>query len=196
MTDKTITDEQKRLIDERKKIDEAELKASRRQQDRVDPAGSNKAQNVGGAVGIGAGAAAGAAIGSIVPGVGTVVGAVVGGLVGAAGGGAAGAAIGMAIDHKAEEKYWRSNYVTRGYAKDMSYEDLGPAYAYGWETRARRTDAARFDDLDADLARDWSKARGASKLDWERARPAARDAWDRIDKSNRTDTDANLNRRP
>ena len=39
---------------------------------------------------------------------------------------------------------------------------------------------ASFDELDSDLERGWSAARGRSSLEWERAKHAARDAWHRV----------------
>jgi hypothetical protein len=145
-------------------------------------------------VGVGAGAlaggAAGAAIGTAVPGVGNVIGAVVGGVVGAATGAAAGKAISDAIDPRVEDEYWRSNYSKRPYASDTDYEDLGPAYRYGWESRARYgQDQRRFDEVEPELGRGWDTARGRSRLTWDRAREASRDAWDRIERALPGDAD-------
>jgi hypothetical protein len=146
-----------------------------------------------GAVGAGAGAlaggAAGAAIGTAVPGVGNVVGAVVGGLVGGAVGALSGKAIADSIDPKQEDEYWRQNYSSRPYAADTSYDDLGPAYRYGWETRGRYDGSRRFDDVEADLGRGWETSRGTSRLGWERAKHASRDAWDRIERALPGDAD-------
>ena len=106
----------------------------------------------------------------MVPGVGNVVGAVVGGLVGGAIGALTGKAIADSIDPKVEDEYWRQNYSSRPYAADTSYEDLGPAYRYGWETRGRYDGARRFDDVEPDLQRGWETSRGTSRLGWERAK--------------------------
>jgi len=38
----------------------------------------------------------------------------------------------------------------------------------------------KFDEVEADLSRDWDSARGKSSLSWVRAKNATRDAWDRI----------------
>jgi hypothetical protein len=145
------------------------------------------------ATGIGAGAlaggAAGAAIGTAVPGVGNVVGAVVGGLVGGATGALAGKAIADSIDPEKEDRYWRDNYATRSYARGGSYDDYGPAYKYGWETRGAYGPDARFDQVERDLERDWPNRRGSSKLSWDRARHASRDAWDRIERALPGDAD-------
>ncbi len=136
---------------------------------------------IGSLAGAGAGLAAGAAIGSVVPGLGTVVGAAVGGLVGVIAGGVGGAAIGFAIDAKEHDDYWREHYYDRPYAKGLDYDYLGPAYRYGWEARGRHAAEAKWDDVEPQLAKDWTSARGESTLDWDRARFATRDAWDRVD---------------
>jgi hypothetical protein len=146
-----------------------------------------------GAIGAGAGAlaggAAGAAIGTAIPGVGNAVGAVVGGIVGGLTGAAAGKAIADQIDPKAEADYWRGNYHTRPYVGDTAYEDLEPAYKYGWETRGRYDRGTRFDQVEPDLSRNWEGARGQSRLSWDRAKNASRDAWDRIERALPGDAD-------
>ena len=146
-----------------------------------------------GAVGIGTGAlaggAAGAAIGTAVPGVGNVVGAVVGGLVGGAVGAVTGKAIADSIDPKIEDQYWRDNYAARPYASDTKYEDLGPAYQYGWETRGQYDREKRFDDVEAELGSGWDRSKGQSRLTWDRAKHASRDAWDRIERALPGDAD-------
>lgn len=145
----------------------------------TDPNKGTKGAAAGGL----AGAAAGAAIGTAVPGVGNAVGAVIGGVVGAAGGAALGKLIADKIDPTAEDRYWRDNYSTRPYAGDTSYDDLGPAYRYGWETRGRYPTNKRFDEVESNLSSEWERSRGTSRLGWERAKHASRDAWDRIERA-------------
>jgi hypothetical protein len=129
---------------------------------------------VGAAIG---GAAAGAAAGLAAGPVGTVAGAVVGGLAG----GLAGKAVAEQIDPSAEDHYWRNEYTQRDYYDPtVGYEEVGPAYQYGWESRAEYGERS-WEDVEPDLAHDWTNRRGKSSLDWGRARPAARDAWDRVD---------------
>ena len=126
---------------------------------------------IGGA--IAAGAVAGSAAGPIGTAVGAAVGAVAGGLVGKG--------IAERVNPTAEHAYWRQNYKSRPYANTAkSYDELAPAYQYGWESRVRYS-GKRFDDIDSSLQNEWQNARGACPLNWEQARPAARDAWDRID---------------
>jgi len=126
--------------------------------------------------GVAGGAAAGAAAGGMTGPVGAAVGAVAGAVVGAmAGKGAA-----KAVDPAAEDLYWRDNYASRPYiASGASYDDYSPAYRYGADTFSRYPGRA-FDDVEADLARDWPTARGSSSLEWEHAKHATRDAWHRL----------------
>lgn len=131
---------------------------------------------VGGAAGgIAGGAAAGAAMGGMTGPVGAAVGAVAGAVVGAL----AGRGMANAIDPKAEDVYWRDNYASRPYVAGGTYDDYGPAYAHGVNAYGQYADR-RFEDVDADLERDWATSRGTSSLDWDRARPASRDAWQRL----------------
>jgi hypothetical protein len=134
-------------------------------------------------VGIGVGAvaggmAAGAAVGTVAGPVGTAVGAAVGAVVG----GLAGKGVAESIDPTREDAHWRDNYSQRPYAKGASYDDFGPAYAYG--VNSYSTYAGRdFDAVEGDLSRGWDKARGKSSLTWERAKHATRDAWHRLSDS-------------
>lgn len=128
---------------------------------------------VGAALG---GAAAGAAAGTVVGPVGTVVGAAVGAIVG----GLAGKGVAEAIDPTTEAAYWLENFRTRPYATDAaSFDDYGPAYGYGVTAYGKHSGQS-FDEVEADLSRDWESARGQSNLTWNNARNATRDAWDRV----------------
>ena len=80
-----------------------------------------------------------------------------------------------------EEAYWRENYSDRPYVEGGSYEDFGPAYAYGVSSyHAHKDHGHSFDDVEGDMARDWHGAKGTSSLSWERAKHAVRDAWERL----------------
>jgi hypothetical protein len=132
---------------------------------------------VGTGVGAAGGAVAGAALGGAVGGpVGAMVGAALGGLTG----GLAGTGVAEAVNPTEEDAYWRENYRTRPYAGDRPYDDLRPAYQYGWESRTRYADRT-WNDVEPDLERDWSTTRGTSNLSWNEARHATRDSWDRVD---------------
>ncbi len=145
-----------------------------------DAENKHTAVTAGGAA---AGAVAGAAIGTVVPGVGNVVGAVVGGVIGLATGAAAGKLVADKVVPEAEDQYWKQNYDKRPYAKGASYDDLQPAYRYGWETRAQYPTSKRFDDVEPDLASKWDSSKGKSQMTWDKAKNASRDAWDRIERA-------------
>ena len=122
------------------------------------------------AVGTGTGALEGAALSSI--GVAATAGALAGGvtgpvgaLIGAAVGAVAGAVMGnRAADPAVEESYWRENRSTRPYArKDMGFHDYQPAYRAGVES-FNNNPTCSFDDVEPELGRVWSRARGNSSL--------------------------------
>ncbi len=139
-------------------------------------------------VGVGAGlggAAAGAAAGAVAGPVGTVVGAAIG----AVAGGYAGKGVAEQIDPTVEEAYWQDNYRTRPYYESgVAYDEYGPAYRYGWESRQRYQDR-RFEDVESDLERDWNRAKGQSHLSWDKAKHATRDAWHRVERAMPGDAD-------
>ena len=123
-------------------------------------------------VATGAGAASAGAAGA-------TVGALVGGAVGAVAGGLGGHALGTAFNPTEEERYWREHYRTRPYARpDTRFEDLEPAYRYGWESRATHP-RARWEELEAQLEEGWRCRR--CEQPWEAARDPARDAFERLE---------------
>jgi hypothetical protein len=129
------------------------------------------ATGVGAAVG---GAAAGAAAGAV----GGPIGAAVGATAGAVAGGLAGKAAGESIDPTVEETYWRGQYSQRPYySDDFTYEDMAPAYRYGWEARSRYQ-GRDFDAVESDLRGGWDETQHDVRIGWEEARLAVRDAWD------------------
>ena len=134
------------------------------------PVGTGVGTAVGGAA---AGLIGGAAAGPIGAGVGAVAGGIAGAL--------AGKEIAERVDPTVEEEHWRKEYANRDYYDPaVDYEEVGPAYRYGWESRVKHPER-KWDEAEPDLQRDWDTQRGKSSLDWQRARPASRDAWERID---------------
>ena len=133
---------------------------------------------VGTGLGSAGAAAAGAAVGAAVGG---PVGAVVGAIAGAVAGGAAGHAAGEKLDPTVETAYWRKSYGTRPYYReDRKFEDLEPAYRYGWEQASAAEAGKRFDDVERELERTWPIARGSSTAEWNEVRDATRDSWTRV----------------
>jgi hypothetical protein len=145
-----------------------------------DPlSGEPGAHPLGAGVGAVGGATTGAVVGAMAGPVGVVVGAAVGGLAG----GLVGKGVAEAVDPTVEDAYWSKNYSARPYVtKGHVYELYRPAYQYGWESHAKYL-GRRFDEIEADLARDWDTRRGKSTLAWDRAKLATRDAWDHIDQT-------------
>ncbi|MDQ6801621.1 MAG: hypothetical protein M3041_12360 [Acidobacteriota bacterium] len=144
----------------------------RKRDDNPDPiTGEPGAHPVGVAGGGTGGALAGAAIGGAVAG---PVGAVVGGVVGAVAGGAAGKGAAEAVNPTVEEAHWRKQ-------SGKEFDQYAPAYRYGWEAAARNDyQGRRFDDVERDLEKNWSKARGNMKSEWKDVRDRTRDAFERV----------------
>ena len=79
-----------------------------------------------------------------------------------------------------DDSYWRDSFRTRPYVTtDASYDDYGPAYAYGTDAYGRHS-GRKWEDVESDLGRDWDQAKGKSKLTWEHAKAAVKDAWNRM----------------
>jgi len=146
-----------------------------------DPiSGEHGAHPVGVGIGtVAGGAAAGAAAGAVAGPIGAAVGIVAGGIAG----GLAGKGIAEQIDPTVEEHYWRNEYPNREYYDPtVGYPEVGPAYKYGWESRAQNIDRT-WNEVEPGLESNWPSERGESSLEWQKARPAVRDAWQRIDDS-------------
>jgi len=125
------------------------------------------------------GMAAGAAAGTVAAG---PIGTLVGSAAGAIAGGLAGKAVAEHFDPTAEEAYWRDAFEREPYYQSgMTYDDYEPAYRLGWESRGRFA-GRRFDEVEADLGRDYESRRGKSRLSWDHAKNATRSAWDRVER--------------
>lgn len=147
------------------------------------PLGTGVGAAAGGLAGVAGAAAIGAAAGTVVGPVGTAIGAAAGAIAG----GLAGKGVAEQVNPTEEENYWRENYRTRPYVDSSSqYDEYGPAYRYGWESRGKYADR-RFDDVESELGQNWERVKGQSKLNWERAKQASRDAWDRVGSDRRND---------
>ena len=95
-------------------------------------------------------------------------------------GGFAGKSVAETVDRAREDAYWQREFAERSYVDNgSSFDDYGPAYGYGVAAHGRYP-GRRFDDVEADLSRDWGSTRGNSRLSWDAARHAVRDAWERV----------------
>jgi len=141
-------------------------------------------------VGTGAGAATGGTVGAVIgAAVGGPVGAILGAAVAGLTGGLAGKGLAESVNPTEEDSFWSDAYKDRPYAQDRSYEDLRPAYRYGWESRTRYADRT-WNDVETDLQNDWSQRQSSStNLDWNTAKPAAYDAWNRVESRHRYNTE-------
>ncbi len=142
-------------------------------------------------VGTGVGAATGGTVGAVIGGaVGGPVGAIIGAAVGGLTGGFAGKGLAESVNPTEEDTFWSGAYKDRPYAQGQSYEDLRPAYRYGWESRTRYADRD-WHDVENNLQSEWSQQRQgtSSNLDWNTAKPAAYDAWNRVENRHRFNTE-------
>jgi hypothetical protein len=139
--------------------------------------GAPGAHPVGTGLGAAAGGmAAGAVAGSVAGPIGTIAGAIAGAIAG----GLAGKGIAEKIDPTVEDAYWREQYTKRPYySKEHTFDDYGPAYSYGYEAYGKYP-KKKFEDVEADLSRDWQRAKGKSRLAWEDAKGATRDSFQRM----------------
>ena len=147
--------------------------------------GAPGAHPVGTGVGATGGAAAGAAIGAIAGPVGAAVGLVAGAIAG----GLAGKGIAEKMDPTVEDAYWKSNYSKQKYVdRNASYDSYQPAYRTGYEGR-NQYPGKKYDEVEADLQRNYEKSKGNSTLAWDKAKHATRDAWNRVERAVPGDAD-------
>ena len=80
-----------------------------------------------------------------------------------------------------EDAYWRTNYRTRPYASSAGreYEYFEPGYRYGYEAANRYQDRS-WNEIEADLSRNWNSYERRGMSTWEQMKDAVRDAWDRV----------------
>ena len=76
----------------------------------------------------------------------------------------------------AEDTYWRDSYTKAPYySSQYTYDDYGPAYKLGYNSRGRYVGQS-FDSVENDLANDWNSVKGSSRLTWNEAKAASRAA--------------------
>ncbi|UUZ52367.1 hypothetical protein LP419_22855 [Massilia sp. H-1] len=86
----------------------------------------------------------------------------------------AGKAAGSLINPEVEAAYWRSSYQTAPYySPGYTYDDYGPAYELGYNSRGRYV-GQQFDAVENDLAGEWERVKGKSRLNWQQAKSGAR----------------------
>ncbi|NIK10503.1 hypothetical protein FHY11_004063 [Xanthomonas arboricola] len=74
--------------------------------------------------------------------------------------------------------YWRERFTEESYyTEGERYEDYEGAYLAGHEARIREN-ARAYDQVEAELHRDWEANRGTDGLSWSKARHAVKRAWE------------------
>jgi uncharacterized protein YcfJ len=141
-----------------------------------DPiSGTSGSHPLGTGVGATSGAVAGAAIGSVAGPVGTVVGLAAGAVVG----GLTGKAVAEKLDPTVEDAYWRTNYSRQKYVENnVPFATYQPAYRTGYEGH-NRYPGKKYQEVEADLRRDYERSAGTATLAWDKAKHATQDAWNR-----------------
>ena len=164
-------------------------------------------------VGTGIGAAGGAVAGAAIGAAGGPAGALVGGVLGAVAGGLAGRGVaevanpeptdeqqyqGLGTGHRTgggtvtgdrEDAYWREAHTREPYYNpERNYEDYGPAYRLGYESRAKYDDGT-YAHYEPAFGNDWDRVKGASRLSWDEAKHATRAAWHRVERALPGDAD-------
>ena len=83
-------------------------------------------------------------------------------------------------DWLTEESYWRDNFARRPYVQSgRDFDFYRPAYRFGYEA-SDRYQGEEWDDVEADLRRDWDAYDDRGQSTWEQIKSAVRDAWDRV----------------
>lgn len=89
-------------------------------------------------------------------------------------------------DNQFRDHYGKSSYFDKSFDYDRDYR---PAYRYGTFSRHRYSDRTWDSNLENDLARDWDRTKGASRLTWDRAKDAVKDAWHGVERAMPGDAD-------
>ena len=126
-------------------------------------------------VSVGLGAAGGMAVGAVLGAVGGPPGMAVGAVTGAMAGGLGGEAFAELIDVAFDDQQWQKHSESHGYLP-ADYEQYRSAYQLGGLARRRFGDQP-FDEVDAQLRREWDSQQAAARLPWDHVQQAAREAW-------------------
>ena len=89
---------------------------------------------------------------------------------------------------EAEDDYWRNNWSSRPYASGRSYDELSPAYRYGYES-ANQYRGRSWNEAENDLRSNWERTHGTTGSTWDRVKDAVRDAWHRVERAAPGDAD-------
>ena len=126
-------------------------------------------------LGVGLGAVGGMAVGAVLGAVGGPPGMAVGAVTGAMAGGLGGEAFAELIDVAFDDHDWQEHSERHGYSP-ADYEQYRSAYQLGWLARRRFGDQP-FDEIEAQLRKEWDSQQAAARLPWDQVQQAAREAW-------------------
>lgn len=88
-----------------------------------------------------------------------------------------------------EDRNWEESFRGRtDLGPNDSFESYRPAYRYGAESRLRH-DGRSWNEVEADLGRDWERRGDRGNLTWERAKQSVRDGWHSIERKLPGDAD-------
>jgi hypothetical protein len=128
----------------------------------------------------GAGAALGGAVSGFAVGMATgPVGAVAGAVLGAVAGGYAGKGVGEMIDPTTEDNWLRDTFADRPYVREGEvYDDYEGVYRFGGTSEGRYVGRS-FDQVEADLRKEYELSGKNEMMPWGAAKPAVADAYNR-----------------
>ena len=88
------------------------------------------------------------------------------------------------------DAHFKNNYQKSSYYnRERSWDDYGPAYNYGYESKTGSYAGRAFDEVENDLKSGWEKTKANSRLAWNEARDAVRDGWHYIERALPGDAD-------
>jgi hypothetical protein len=83
------------------------------------------------------------------------------------------------INLDAEERYWREHHEEQAHAKEGTpFEHFAPAYRVGAQA-AEKYPGKEFQEIEDDVALDYSKHQAGEALPWDHVRGASHAAWAR-----------------
>jgi hypothetical protein len=103
---------------------------------------------------------------------------------GIAAGAMAGALAGASSVNSAEEHaFWQQHFRDLApYQAAADYDQIAPAFEFGWQRRQQHRDMT-FETDEGALRADWQSQPAAQRLPWDMAREAVKAAWERIDQA-------------
>lgn len=144
-----------------------------------------KDHSLGAGSGAVAGALTGAAVGAVAGPLGSLAGAAIGGVVGAK----AGDSLAEMVNPTVYTSTFERSYTSKPYySAARSWDDYAPAYQYAYDSKSRYA-GRKFGEVEGDLERNWSQAKGTSRLAWNEAKEAVRDGWHSIEHAMPGDAD-------